>query len=77
MGATFKVGDPVTVLPPWDDLPYILSFQHYAHVTAIRPDGYIVALGASFPSRQVFGPIAAHRLAAGWRDENGRWRIPT
>jgi len=77
VGATFKIGDPVTVLPPWDDLPSILSFQHYAHIAAIRSDGYMVQLGATFPPNRVFGPIAPHRLAAGWRDEHGRWRIPT
>ena len=77
MGSTFKVGDPVTVLLPRDDLPYILSFQHFVHVAAIRPDGYMVRLGATFPPSQMFGPIAPHRLAAGWRDEKGRWRIPT
>lgn len=77
MGATFKVGDPVTVLPPWDDLPYILSFRQYVYVAAIRPDGYMVQFGAAFSPDQVFGPITAHRLAAGWRNEDGRWRIAT
>lgn len=75
--ATFKIGDPVTVLPPWDDLPYILSLQHYVHVAAIRPDGCMVWLDAAFPPHQVFGPLALHRLATGWRDEDGCWRVPT
>jgi hypothetical protein len=72
---TFKVGDPVSVLPPWDDLPYILSFQHYAYVASITPDGCMVRLDGAFPPRQVFGPVAPQRLVTGWRDENGRWRI--
>lgn len=69
-----KVGEPVTVLPPYDDDPYILNFQHYARVARRVDDGYVVTLESTLPPGEEFGPFPAERLAHGWKDNSGRWR---
>jgi hypothetical protein len=72
---TFKVGDEVTILPPYADDDILVEMQHYARVAAVLPAGqYMVRLGSVYPPDQHFGPFSAQRLAAGWRDECGRWR---
>jgi hypothetical protein len=63
----FKRGDLVTVLPPYDGDPVIVSMQHYGRVAAADADGYTVILGAVWPPDRAFGPFPAERLAPGWR----------
>lgn len=71
---TLKVGDQVTILPPWDDDPILIAMQHYVRVAAVVEGvGYMVDLPAASSPR--FGPFAENRLLAGWRDERGRWRL--
>lgn len=69
-----KPGDQVTVMPPWDDDPYILTFQHYGTVVQRVDAGYMVEIEATLPPNQRFGPFPPARLAPGWKDANGRWR---
>jgi hypothetical protein len=71
-----RVGDPVTVMPPWDQDPVIIAMQHYARVASVDPDALtcMVSLDATSPPGQTFGPFPLQRLASGWRDETGRWR---
>ena len=76
----FKVGDLVTVLPPYDDAdPYILNFQHYGRIAAVEhrdnmpSAGYMVELDSTLPPRRQVGPFPPGRLAKGWRDQKGRW----
>ena len=71
MTAKLMVGDQVTVLPPWDDDPYILTLQHYGTVIAVGDAGCTVSLADVVP--HVYGPFAADRLVKGWRDGRGRW----
>lgn len=75
---TFKPGDPVTVLPPYEDDPYIIKLQRYGKVAAIQtgPTGvqYTITLGAAHPPDQEFGPFSEGRLARGWLDQSGNWR---
>ena len=79
---SFKVGDLVTVLPPYDADPYILNFQHYGRIAAVEhrenmPSDYyyMVELDATLPPRRQVGPFPAGRLAKGWRDQKGRWLV--
>ncbi len=72
-----RVGDPVTILPPYDGLPYILEFQHYGHVAELDGDEFMVELESTFPPRQRFGPFPPAKLAHGWRDQAGQWRVKT
>lgn len=78
MAETFKHGDAVTVMPPYGDDPLILSYQHYGRIAEVRdlPGGavYYIALGATWPRGELFGPFLADRLRNGWRDESGKWR---
>ena len=76
MIAVLQEGDEVTVLPPYDNDPYILSFQHYGVVVDSMEGGYVVALEATYPPDQRFGPFPESRLAKGWKDQNGKWRVP-
>jgi hypothetical protein len=69
----FKPGDPVTVLPPCDNDPLILSMQHYAKVAAASEAGYMIELESTRPLGMTYGPFTADRLAKGWRDRSGRW----
>jgi hypothetical protein len=75
-----KVGDQVTILPPYDDDDDILvRMQPYAKIAEVCPlesggEQYMVQLGSTNPSDLRFGPFSAQRLAAGWRDASGRWR---
>lgn len=69
-----KVGEPVTVLPPYDNDVFILAFQHYATVSRRVDDGWMVTLADVYPPGEEFGPFPAERLAHGWRDNSGRWR---
>lgn len=70
----YRPGDPVTILPPYEQP--ILEQQHYATVVDELPSGYIVSLECTFPPNKHFGPFPADRLATGWKDGNGRWRVP-
>jgi hypothetical protein len=77
---SFRVGDLVTVLPPYDDAdPYILNFQHYGRIAAVEhrdnmpSASYMVELDSTLPPRRQVGPFPAGRLAKGWRDQKGRW----
>jgi hypothetical protein len=69
-----KVGEHVTVLPPYENDVYILAFQHYATVSRQVDDGYMITLADVHPPGEEFGPFPADRLAHGWRDDAGRWR---
>ena len=76
----FKVGDLVTVLPPYEGDPYILNFQHYGRIAAVEqrdnmPSAYMVELDATLPPRRQVGPFECSRLAKGWRDQSGRWLV--
>jgi hypothetical protein len=75
----FKVGDLVTVLPPYDRDPYILNFQHYGRIAAVEHNdnasAYMVELDSTLPPRRQVGPFPAGRLAKGWRDQSGRWLV--
>ncbi|WP_433365142.1 hypothetical protein ACQPZX_35290 [Actinoplanes sp. CA-142083] len=81
MPGDFKVGDLVTVLPPYDRDPYILNFQHYGRIAAVEHrenmavDHYLVELDSTLPPRRKVGPFPAGRLAKGWRDQKGRWLV--
>jgi hypothetical protein len=70
------VGDEVTVLPPYDTLPYILRFQRYARVAAgIDQPVVTVELTDTYPPGQRF-EVPKAQLVRGWRDNTGRWRMP-
>lgn len=69
-----KPGEPVTVLPPYDDDSYILNFQRYGRIARRNDAGFLVTLECTVPPDEEFGPFPAERLAKGWRDHNGRWR---
>ncbi|GAA0547882.1 hypothetical protein GCM10010172_32160 [Paractinoplanes ferrugineus] len=75
----YKVGDLVTVLPPYDRDPYILNFQHYGRIAAVQHNdnqsSYMVELDSTLPPRRRVGPFPAGRLAKGWRDQSGRWLV--
>jgi hypothetical protein len=75
----FKVGDLVTVLPPYDRDPYILNFQHYGRIAAVEQrenmPSYMVELDSTLPPRRQVGPFPSTRLAKGWRDQSGRWLV--
>jgi hypothetical protein len=73
MADPLKVGEPVTVLPPYEQDVYILAFQHYATVSRQVDGGYMVKLDAVYPPDEEFGPYPAERLARGWKDDAGRW----
>lgn len=74
----FKVGQMVTVLPPYDDDPIILSFQHFGRVAEVVEDGYRVTLGSTWPPEETFGPFPDRRLVHGWRDPaDGDWWLKT
>ncbi|WP_433294657.1 hypothetical protein ACQP2F_33690 [Actinoplanes sp. CA-030573] len=76
---SYRIGDLVTVLPPYDRDPYILNFQHYGRVAAVEhrenmgSDLYMVELESTLPPRRKVGPFPGNRLAKGWRDQSGRW----
>lgn len=70
----FHVGDPVTILPPYDHDPVIIEHQHYGLVASRVDAGYMVEIEATFPPNERFGPFSERRLAMGWKDGNGRWR---
>lgn len=69
-----RPGQQVTVLPPYDDDPYILNFQHYGTVASSTEGDVTVELEATVPPGERLGPFPNERIALGWRDENGRWR---
>lgn len=74
-----EVGEPVTILPPWDRDPVLVAMQHYGNVAEARPlrlggHHYMVRLGAT-AAGLVFGPFPADRLVPGWRDRYGRWWV--
>lgn len=69
-----KVGEQVTLLPPYDDDPYILAFQRYATVAQRTDAGYMIELDGTHPAQGRYGPFPANRLARGWRDNQGCWR---
>lgn len=72
----FEVGDQVTVLPPWDKYPVIISMQHYVNVAEVLADGSVmVRLDATMPPGQLYGPFVEVQLRRGWRKANGRWHV--
>lgn len=71
--ATHKVGDQVTILPPYDRDPILVSMQPFAKITRVDGPAYMVVLGSTMPADLEFGPFTAARLAAGWRDSEGKW----
>ena len=78
MSGRYARGDLVTILGPWDDDPYILSFQHYGRVAEVTSGGYYLTLGSTWPPNQRFGPFPEWRLASGWRNPaTGDWWIRT
>jgi hypothetical protein len=72
MTKPFIVGDPVTVLPPYDSDPILVAMQRHATIAEIRPepgpDGsvYMLQLVGTFPPDRKFGPFPETRLAPGW-----------
>jgi hypothetical protein len=76
---SYRVGDLVTVLPPYDNDPYILNFQHYGRIAAVAENqasaSYMVELDATLPPKRQVGPFPGSRLAKGWRDQSGRWLV--
>ena len=72
MTKVLAVGEPVTVLPPFDDLPFLLCMQRHVRIAAVVATpvevSYVIRLDATIPPSQQFGPIRASRLAPGWRD---------
>jgi len=76
---SYRVGDLVTVLPPYDTDPYILNFQHYGRIAEVAENQastyYMVELDATLPPRRQVGPFPGSRLAKGWRDQSGRWLV--
>ena len=84
MSRRYRPGDQVAHLGNLPGDPYILQFQYYATIVeeADPPEGappgerwYIIELTNTHPPNGHFGPFPSSRLAPGWRDENGRWRI--
>lgn len=73
--AGLRVGDEVTILPPWDNDPYIVTFQHYGRVAQLTAAGIVVELENTLPPRRQVGPFPTKRLAPGWKDANGRWLV--
>jgi hypothetical protein len=70
------VGDEVTVLPPYDNLPVILAMQRYVRVAKDAAAAEVVVeLDASLPPGKRF-TVPAAQLQRGWKDGNGRWRMP-
>lgn len=68
------MGDPVTVLPPYDRDPLIVSMQPHARIAEVLPDAdgpgetaYMIALGSAWPPDRRFGPFSSDRLKAGWQ----------
>jgi hypothetical protein len=70
----FRVGEPVTILPPYTDDSVIIEHQHHGRVAGRADAGYYVAIADTFPPNERFGPFPERRLARGWKDGNGRWR---
>lgn len=69
-----EVGDRVTILPPWDRDPIIVSMQPFARVAEVRlTGGVMVTLSATMPVDERFGPFPESRLASGWRDPRAGW----
>lgn len=63
----FRIGERVTILPPYTGDPVIIEHQHYGVVAARTDAGYMVDLGAgTWPPNQQFGPFPAARLQPGW-----------
>jgi hypothetical protein len=70
----FKLGQMVTILPPYDDDPIVVSMQPYARVAEVRGEAYMLVLGATWPPDELFGPFPLRRLVCGWRDPvDGDW----
>jgi hypothetical protein len=70
-----RVGDQVTILPPYDHDPILISMQHHVRVAEVEPDGAVmVTVPSTMPAGEWFGPFDESRIADGWRDQNGRWR---
>jgi hypothetical protein len=73
--ATHKVGDQVTILPPYDQDPVLIAMQHHARVAEVQPTGAVmVTLSATMPADAQFGPFYPSRIVSGWHDQYGRWR---
>ena len=70
MAKRYAVGDLVTVLPPFDNDPYIVRLQPHARIADVLPpkDGeaqYMIALLAVTPDSKHHGPFPARRLVPG------------
>lgn len=78
MPIPFRPGDKVTIQPPYDRLPYILSMRRHVVVAAPTVTGdlagtYVtVELDAVDESLRL-QRVPAAQLARGWRDRGGRW----
>jgi hypothetical protein len=72
--ARHHVGEQVTILPPYDQDPILISMQHYGHVAEVRLTGAVmVTLPGAMPPDRQFGPFPERRIASGWRRNDGRW----
>lgn len=61
-----RAGDPVTIGPPYDHLPVILSMQRHVHAAASEVDGFVkVRLGATSADQQ-FHMVPADQILHGW-----------
>jgi hypothetical protein len=83
----FAVGDLVTVRPPYEDVPLIVSLQPHARIAQVLPPTdaprYLIELLSTFfpafqdtpadPSPQRAGPFPATRLDRGWSNHGVRF----
>lgn len=73
----FHVGDKVTIGPPYDDLPVILSMQRHVHVAAseITGDGgtFVQVRLDSAGQDNAFQMVPIDQVHYGWKDRSGRW----
>ncbi len=63
-----KIGDQVTVCPPYTWDPILVEMQPHARIAEVLDGGaeYMIALGSVHPPDQRFGPFPAARLKPGW-----------
>jgi hypothetical protein len=78
MGTPLAVGDPVTVVPPFDLDPIVVAMQSHAKVAGVLPMPvgpdqavYMIELDGTYPAGQQFGPFSANRLVRGWEARSG------
>lgn len=77
MPRKFWVGDEVTVMPPYDDLPIILSMQRHVRVAASEITGdrgtFVQVRLDSAGQDNTFQMVPVDQVLPGWKDRDGRW----